>query len=429
MIVEEATAFAAVCTASVFLPLDRTLRLGIFVSGTSAIALYVAKRSPRDAGRMAVLAAVLWATLIAYVAGHSGLSIRGGGPGRKISHRRGHAQHPGLRSAPFKKATVDYAGVERQLAQLGNLAGRAEDVPRGRLYDAHRELQRQLSDNLDTLEFDDAVRDLTDFRQKFANLPCTALALAQHKDICWVVSVLDLIYNTPLLRMVGDATREWVVSTYIESLKNDEREVTCRRLPPHIEAVYAPLASRRGGDPPYRLRSTFESDGGFPDLLLFAIFLADGVLVPSPTAVYAVHELAGTNRTGLQVARLIGRSSAANIGAEIDRALREYDLNFESASVILLQFDAPEAPMLKPNLMSPWFRELAVTCKARGTRDVYGGVIVVDEHAISFTVCYRHNGEVDIVPRTYGVAGFEAVANAGLAKVEQVTLVVRTGER
>ena len=242
--------------------------------------------------------------------------------------------------------------------------------------------------------------------------------------------MLDLIYNTPLLRLVGDATREWVVSTYIESLKNDGREATCRSLPSHIEAVYAPLASRRGEDPVYNLRSTFESEGGFSDLLLFAIFLADGVIVPSPMAVYAVHELSGSNRTGIQVARLIGRSSAADIGAEIDRALRQYDYNFESASAILLQFDTPDAAVLQPTLASPWFRELAFACKARGTRDVDGGVIVLDEHAISFTVCYHRSGEVDIVPRTYGVAGFEAVREAIDTKVRGgVTLVVRTGER
>ena len=434
MIVAEAAGFAAVCAASFFLPLDRTLRLGIFVSGTSAIALYVAKSSPLDAGRMAVLVAVLWATLIAYVAGHSGLSIRGGGPGRKVARRGGHAQRPGLRSAPIKKGAVSVADFHKQLNQLENLTGRAEGVPRGRVYDAHRELRTQLHDNLETPKFDGAVRDLTDFRQKFVNLPCTALALGQHKDICWVVSVLDLIYNTPLLRLVGDATREWVVSMYIESMKSDERKATCRRLPPHIEAVYAPLASRRGEDPVYKLRSTFENDGGFPDLLLFAIFLADGVLVPSRSPAISVQDMAGSYRTGIEAARLIGRSGAANIGAEIERALRQYKHNFESASAILLQFDAPDAPMLQPTLASPWFNALAAACKARGARDVYGGVITVVldgtlDHAISFTVCYHRSGDVDIVPRTYGVAGVAAVRELGDAKVQGVTLVVSTGER
>jgi len=428
MIVEVAAGFATLCAATFLLPLERTYRLGIFASGGSALALYVAGRSPRDAGRMALVATALIATFIAYAAGHARMPIRGGGAGRRFPRRRGHAQRLGLRSTPITKRWVSESVFDDQLAQHGNLMGYAEDVPRGRIRKAYRNLQVQMDANLDLPEFDDTVRDIIDFRQKFANLPCTALALNQHNDICWVVSVLDLIYNTPLLRLVGGVTHDWVVSTYIESLKSEERSATCRRLPPHIGAVYAPLASRRGEDPVYNLRSTFESDGGYPDLLLFAIFLADGVIVPSPTAVYAVHELSGPNRTGIQVARLIGQSSAADIGAEIDRALRQYDFNFESASAILLQFDAPDAAVLQPTLLSPWFRELAIACKARGTRDVYGGVIVLDEHAISFTVCYHRSGEVDIVPRTYGVAGFEAVREAIDTKVRGVTLVVRTGE-
>ena len=74
--------------------------------------------------------------------------------------------------------------------------------------------------------------------------------------------------------------------------QNDGREATCRRLPQRIEAVYAPLASSRGDDPVYRLRSTFESDGGFADLRLFAIFLADGVLVPSRSPATSVQDMA-----------------------------------------------------------------------------------------------------------------------------------------
>ena len=79
MIVAIAAGFATVCAASFFLPLDRTLRLGIFASGTSALALYVAGRSPPDTGRMTALVAVLGATFIACAAGHTELSIRGGG--------------------------------------------------------------------------------------------------------------------------------------------------------------------------------------------------------------------------------------------------------------------------------------------------------------------------------------------------------------
>lgn len=369
------------------------------------------------------------------------LDVRGGGAGHRFPHRRDHGQRPGLRSTPITKRSglrstpitkrwVSESVFDDQLAQHGNLIGYTEDVPRGRIRDAYRDLQRQLDANLDFAEFQDTAHDIIDFRQKFANLPCTALALNQHNDICWVVSVIDLIYNTPLLRLVGKVTHDWVVSTYIESMKSDERSATCRGLPPHIEAEYAPLASRRGEDPVYNLRSTFESEGGFADLLLFAIFLADGVIVPSPTAIYAIHELGGDNRTGIQVARLVERTSAAAIGTEIDRALRQYDFNFESALAILLQFDAPDAAVLQPTLASPWFHELAAACKARGTRDVYGGIINVQGHAISFTVCYHHSGEVDIVPRTWGVAGLEAVSEKlGDTKVRSVTLVVRTGER
>lgn len=429
MIVEVAAGFATLCAATFLLPLDRTYRLGIFASGGSALALYVAGRSPRDAGRMALVATVLVATFIACATAHARLPIQGGGAGHRFPRRRGHVQRLGLRSTPITKRSVSSSVFDEQLAQHGNLIGYTEDVPRGRVRDAYRNLQRQLDANLDLPEFDDTAHDIIDFRQKFANLPCTALALNQHNDICWVVSVLDLIYNTPLLGLVGKVTQDWVVSTYIESMKSDERSATCRRLPWHIEAEYAPLASRRGEDPVYNLRSTFESDGGFADLLLFAIFLADGLIVPSPTAVYAIHELAGANRTGIQAARLVERTSAADIGKEIDRALRQYDFNFKSALAILLQFDAPDAAVLQPTLASPWFRELAFACKARGARDVYGGVISVAGHAISFTVCYRRSGEVEIVPRTYGVAGLEAVSTLGDTKVRHVTLVVRTGER
>ena len=166
MIVEVSAGFATLCAATLLLPIDRTYRLGIFASGGSALALYVAGRSPRDAGRMAVLVAVLWATLIAYVVGHSGLSIRGGGPGRKIPSRGGgHAQCQGPRSAPIAERSVRGAVFDEQLAQLGNLAGRAEDVPHGRVRDAYRDLQRQMGATLDLAEFDDTVCDLTDFRQ------------------------------------------------------------------------------------------------------------------------------------------------------------------------------------------------------------------------------------------------------------------------
>ena len=73
--------------------------------------------------------------------------------------------------------------------------------------------------------------------------------------------------------------------------------------------------------------------------------------------------------------------------------------------------------MLQPTLASPRLHALATACKARGTRDVYGGVISVVGHAISFPVCYHPGGEVDIVPRTYGLAGFDAIREAGDAKV------------
>jgi len=81
MIVEVTAGFAAICVASIFLPLDRTLRLGIFASGTSALALYVAGRSPRDVGRVAALVTVLGATFLAYATAHARMPIRGGGVG------------------------------------------------------------------------------------------------------------------------------------------------------------------------------------------------------------------------------------------------------------------------------------------------------------------------------------------------------------
>ena len=430
MIVEVSAGFATLCAAAFLLPLDCTYRLGIFAFGGSALALYVAGRSPRDASRMALVATALVAAFIAYAAGHARMPIRGGGAGRRFPRRRGHGQRLGLRSTPITKHWVSVPTLLDQLAQRRNLTGYTEDVPRGRSRDAYRDLQRQLDANLEFSEFQDAAHDIIDFRQKFANLPCTALALNQGSQICWVVSVIDLIYNTPLLRLVGKATHDWVVSTYFESMKSHERRVRCRRLPPHIEAEYAPLVSRLTNDSVYNLRSTFESDGGLPDILLFAIFLADGVIVPSPTAVYAMHELENHNRTGIQVARLVERASAAAIGTEIDRALLQYHFNFESALAILLQFDAPGAAVLHPTLASPWFHELAAACKARGTRDVYGGIIDLKYHSFSFTVCYHDSGEVDIVPRTYGVAGLEAVSKVlDDDKVEAVTLVVRTGER
>ena len=432
-----AGAAAALCAALFLLPLKRALRLGVLAAGLLALALLAARGR---GGRAAVAATALVAVFTACAAGHAAAWLHGGGPaGRRAPPARlalrsdfGPARAIRKPSRALAPATVDGQSREYRAHRL-----RAHDIPlESPLRAEYAARLERLDRARGTDEFDREAGTLREFYRAYAVRPCTAVALGQIGGICWIVSVVDLIYNTPLLSLVSPATREWTVRTYETSLRRADRAATCSRLPPHVEDMYARLGPSFGA---YNLRSSFENNGGKPEMLLMAIFLADGVIVPR----WDVEDLAGRFRFGsVDIARLYRRATAAEIGQAIDEALRSYDIVLQRAAVILVPFAAPAMPTFRLTLDSPWFQQLALACGARAARDVYGGFVSTDDHALDFTVCYRGRGRAEVVPRTYGMSGIDDAFLPSEApdiphldgrvmddRIENVVLVVRTGER
>ena len=283
------------------------------------------------------------------------------------------------RNANLSRAAVD--GQKRFLETLGQMQAH---VPRD-LNDEYKRRKKQLKAMISTNEFNELAQGLVEYYRTFSDRSCTKVALNNYTDICWVVAVIDLVYNIPILEMLSDDVRKWVEKTYESSLSREGHAVECPSLPPNIHNIYAKLN-------PEMSPSRFQELGGFSIDLLYAICVAGGIVVPKT---YHVRDFMNISFTGTPT------DTADTINSDIDMALNNANDDNQAIAIEYI-FDKPDLI----NLQSPWFRELAAACGSRPTKIVHGGMTRSSEgeHMMSFTVCYGNaaSGTTRIMHRTWG---------------------------
>ena len=382
-----------------------------------AVVLY-ASYAPCDAGRLvAVVATVLLAVALVGVA-TQGLrgAIRGGGYG--LRRHSFLPTHRTLRSqlAPISRKAIQKGLIETQPQTKEDIIEQEARVSRHQAefenfekrwsapYRSSPDLKFEVIQRMKRLwalrgdpRFDDEAEKFRQYGLEFGNRACNRTALDQQGGICWIVAVVELVYNTPILRDVSDATRRWVRSTYELSMQREDRTAVCTRLPWHIERVYDLLLGSRDHIKVTGLsEDEFQTIGGRVECLLNAILLCDNLIVPQDTSDKRLSRVMGTFR-------LTENQDDEYIWRSIDKFSRYMDKTMMIKQWFVVCFKVTDGVI---GLSSPWFEALRLACEFDEKYKIHGGLIDVKDdegqrHSICFTVCYNNHYPY-LILRTWG---------------------------
>ena len=253
------------------------------------------------------------------------------------------------------------------------------------------------------------------FYRDLSERACTRLSVRQHGPICGIVSVIELIYNTPLIRIVSPETRTWVQYAYETSLARRDRKVVCPALLPRIDKVYAFLVNE----------STHQT-GGYPHVLLFAILLVDNV-IESRVSLGAFTTYKTVNGGVFPYEHIDNTDTVSSIKDKIKTNLDSQSKVIKGGQVRVVDFQSSESMYFN----SPWFRTLEALCAH--SKHVYGGFCGTAEHSVhpvhwvSFTICYEAD-TAKVVPRTYGGSvGVDGNVLFSSFPIKNVHLVIKHG--